>query len=148
MAGILTSLLLHFWGFPGGSEVKASACNAGDLGSIPGSGRSRRRKWQPTPVFLPGESHGRRSLVGYSPRGCKELDTTSLSLSLLLHLILWESFSHSTCVSLFPHLQKEDNYPTHLLVQTLLTASNRNQLELFEAKENARIKGRKYRWPP
>ena len=34
------------------------------------------RKWQPTPVFLPGESHGRRSLVGYSPRGHKELDTT------------------------------------------------------------------------
>ena len=33
-----------------------------------------RRKWQPTPVFLPGESHGWRSLVGYSPRGCKELD--------------------------------------------------------------------------
>ena len=31
---------------------------------------------QPTPVSLPGESHGRRSLVGYSPRGCKELDTT------------------------------------------------------------------------
>ena len=31
-----------------------------------------RRKWQPTPVFLPGESHGRRSLVGYSPRGRKE----------------------------------------------------------------------------
>ena len=35
-----------------------------------------RRKWQPTPVFLPGESHGRRSLVGYSPRGHKESDTT------------------------------------------------------------------------
>ena len=33
-------------------------------------------KWQPTPVFLPGESHRRRSLVGYSPRGCKESDTT------------------------------------------------------------------------
>ena len=32
--------LFHLWGFPGGSEVKASACNAGDLGSIPGSGRS------------------------------------------------------------------------------------------------------------
>ena len=45
------------WGsFPGGSEVKASACNAGDLGSIPGSGRFPwRGKWQPTPVFLPGE---------------------------------------------------------------------------------------------
>ena len=35
-----------------------------------------RRKWQPTPVFLPGESHGRRSLVGYTPRGRKESDTT------------------------------------------------------------------------
>ena len=35
-----------------------------------------RRKWQLTPVFLPGESHGWRSLVGYSPWGCKESDTT------------------------------------------------------------------------
>ena len=35
-----------------------------------------RRKWQPIPVFLPGESHGWRSLVGYSPWGHKELDTT------------------------------------------------------------------------
>ena len=35
-----------------------------------------RRAWQPTPVFLPGESHGKRSLVGYSPWGHKELDTT------------------------------------------------------------------------
>ena len=34
------------------------------------------KKWQPTPVFLPGESHGQRSLVGYSPRGRKESDTT------------------------------------------------------------------------
>ena len=33
-------------------------------------------KWQSTPVFLPGESHGRRSLVGYSPKGRKEYDTT------------------------------------------------------------------------
>ena len=35
-----------------------------------------RRKWQPTPVFLPGESHGQRSLVGYSPRGLKESGMT------------------------------------------------------------------------
>ena len=34
-----------------------------------------RRKWQPTPVFLPGESHGQSSLEGYSPWGLKELDT-------------------------------------------------------------------------
>ena len=35
-----------------------------------------RRQWQPIPVVLPGKSHGRRSLVAYSPRGHKELDTT------------------------------------------------------------------------
>ena len=35
-----------------------------------------RRAWQPTPVFLPGESHGQRSLEGYSPQGCQESDTT------------------------------------------------------------------------
>ena len=38
--------------------------------------RSKGWKWQPTPVFLPGESHRQRSLVGYSPRGHKESDTT------------------------------------------------------------------------
>ena len=37
---------------------------------------SWRRKWQSTPVFLPGKSHGQRSLAGYSPWGRKELDTT------------------------------------------------------------------------
>ena len=37
---------------------------------------SWRRKWQPTPVLLPGKSHGRRSLVGYSPWGRKESDRT------------------------------------------------------------------------
>ena len=55
----------------GGAEVKASACNVGDLGSIPGSGRSPGEGWQPTPVFLPGEPHGQRSLVGYSPQVIK-----------------------------------------------------------------------------
>ena len=41
------------------------------VGKIP-----RRGKWQPTTVFLAGKSHGQRSLVGYSPWGHKELDTT------------------------------------------------------------------------
>ena len=35
-----------------------------------------RRKWQPTPVFWPGKLHGQRSLVGYSPWGCKGPDAT------------------------------------------------------------------------
>ena len=67
-------------GFPAGSVGTESACNSGDTRdacSIPGWGRSPwRRKWQPTPVFLPEKSHGQRSPMGYSPWGCKESDMT------------------------------------------------------------------------
>ena len=57
-------------GFHGGSGGKESACNAGDLGSIPGSGRFPwRREWLPTLVFLPGKRHGQRSLVGCTVHG-------------------------------------------------------------------------------
>ena len=57
-------------GFPGGSVAENSPANAGDVGLIPGSERSpRRRKWQSTLVFLPGKSHGQRSLVGYRKWG-------------------------------------------------------------------------------
>jgi len=59
-------------GFPDGSDGKESACNVGDLGS-PGL---QCGKWQPTPVFLPGEFHGQRYLVGYNPWHCKKLDKT------------------------------------------------------------------------
>ena len=56
-------------GFPGGSMVKDLPANAGgsrDVGSTPVSGRSPGvGKWQPAPVFLPGEIHRQRSLVGY-----------------------------------------------------------------------------------
>ena len=61
-----------FLGFPGGSGGKESACNVGDLDSIPGLGRSPwRRECLPTPVFRTGEFHGL-----YSPWGPKELDAT------------------------------------------------------------------------
>ena len=67
-------------GFLDGSIGKESTCHAGDtgdVGSIPGSRRSPERgKCQPTPVFLSEKSYGQRSLVGYSPKGCKESDTT------------------------------------------------------------------------
>ena len=77
--------------FSGGSGVKDStnAGEAGDLGLIPASGRSPgRRKWQFILVFLPGESHGRRSLVGYSPQGHKELDTTEHTCTIDLYFML------------------------------------------------------------
>ena len=74
--------------FSGGSEGKESACNVGDLGSIPGLGRSLAKGniWG-IPVFLPGESHGQRSLVGYSPGSRKKLDVTErLTLSCIFLL--------------------------------------------------------------
>ena len=67
-------------GFPSGVVVKNPSANAGDVrdaDSIPGLGRSSGGgEWQPTPVFLPGEYQGQRSLAGYSPWGCKESDMT------------------------------------------------------------------------
>ena len=70
--------------FPGSSDSKESACSAGDKSSIPGSGKIPwRRKWQPTPVSLPGKSHGRRSLAGHSAWSLKESDMTGRLHSLM-----------------------------------------------------------------
>ena len=44
-----------------------------------------KREWQPTPAFLPGESHAQRGLTGYSPRGCKESDTTKVTRHIVQH---------------------------------------------------------------
>ena len=67
-------------GLPGGSVVKNLPGNAGGrlglaawIGKIPWG-----RTWQPTPGFLPGKSHGQRSLEGYSPWGCKESTMTEV----------------------------------------------------------------------
>ena len=72
--------------FPGGSDSKREIhlqCRRPRLDpwvrKIP-----LRRKWQPTPVFLPGKSHGQRSLVGYSPLDCKESDMPE---QLRLHIV-------------------------------------------------------------
>ena len=62
-------------GFPGGSGGKESTCNAGDLGSIPGLGRSPE-EWHGNPLQYSclENPHGQRNLAGYSPWGHKELD--------------------------------------------------------------------------
>ena len=80
----LRGQIIHlFQGFPSGSTGKESACNAGDtgdIGLISGSGRSPdRENDNPISVFLPGKSHGQRSLVGYSPKGCKESDLSEVT---------------------------------------------------------------------
>ena len=59
---LVRNIELSSLGFPGGSVSKECACNAGEQASIPGSEKILwRRKWQRTPVFLPGEFHGQRA---------------------------------------------------------------------------------------
>ena len=75
-----TWYISYTWGFPGGSAGKELTCQCRRhkrRGFDPWVWKILwRRKWQPTPVFLPGKFHGKRSLVGYSPWGHKELDST------------------------------------------------------------------------
>ena len=86
-----------FLGFPGGSAGKESACNAGDLGLIPGLRRSPwRRERLPTTVFWPGEFHG--------PWGHKESDTTE-RLSLFTKDLLY-STGNSTQYSVMAYMGK------------------------------------------
>ena len=62
-------------GFPGGFHLQCRSSRT--VRFDPWVGKiAWSRKWQPAPVFLPGESQGQRSLAGYSPWGCKESDTT------------------------------------------------------------------------
>ena len=67
-------------GFPGSSAGKESVCNAGDPSLIPGFGKIPwRRAWRPTAGFFPGEGPRTKGLVGCSPWGHKESDTTEMT---------------------------------------------------------------------
>ena len=95
---------------------------------------SWRRKWLPTTVFSPGESHGQRSLVGYSPWGSKESDTTaatwhgvasiylSISLSIFIYLLSLSSSPALTSLAF-----SSDRFFFFLI--TLRTMSQRTCLE-------------------
>ena len=82
-------------GFPGGSDGKAFVYNVGDPGLIPGSGRSPGEgNGNPLQYYCLEKSHGQRSLVGYSPWGRKESDTTeqlhfNFTCSILAWIIPW-----------------------------------------------------------
>ena len=78
MGGIMAGLALTplDQGFPGGSAVKnPPGVQESQIQSL-GREDPWRREWIPTPVFLPGQFHGQRSLAGYSQWGCKESDKT------------------------------------------------------------------------
>ena len=83
-------LCYYITGFPMWLSGKESACQCRRCEFSPWVRKMPwRREWQPTPVFLPGESHEQRSLAGYSPGGHKELDTTyQLKNNNLAHRLL------------------------------------------------------------
>ena len=67
-------------GFPGGSDDKEFTCKVGEPRFDPWVEKIPwRREWLPTPVFLPGDFHGKRSLANYSPWDSKHLDMTERS---------------------------------------------------------------------
>ena len=91
------NICLFCAGLPWWLSGKESYCNAGYTNLTPGLGRSSGERMQTTPVYLPGKSHGQRSLVGYSPWGCKESDMAEwLSMRVGTWLIEYvPSYSHS-----------------------------------------------------
>ena len=81
-----------------------------------------RREWLPTPVFLPGESHGQRSLAGYSPSGHKESDTTEQ-----LTLSVWRQCTWSADTVSVRGFALEHNFPSlnfHALEKAMATHSS------------------------
>ena len=89
----------QFWKSSGQYFFKYSLClilPLRELHYVPVRLLNRRRQWHPTPVLLPGKSHGQRSLVGCSPRDHKELDTTRLNT----HALGTMRKREKTCISL------------------------------------------------
>ena len=90
-ASILWCSAFFMVGFLGGSDIKSVCLQCRRPGFNPWVGKIPwRRKWQLTPVLLPGKFHGLRSLVGYSPWGHKELDMTE-QLHFLFLSSLWSN---------------------------------------------------------
>ena len=100
-------------GFPDGASGTDPPCQCGRhkrckfnpwVGKIPW-----RRAWQPTPVCLPGESHGQRSLASCSPWGRKESDTTEVT---------WHSCTGSIVHDVAPVIKKKPHLPLQEMQET------------------------------
>ena len=92
-------LMIVLFGFPGGSVLNnLPAMQEMQETRVQSQGQNLpwRRKWQPTPVFLPGKSHGERSLAGYSPWGRKKVRQNLATTNSILSTY-HDIFSHSLC---------------------------------------------------
>ena len=132
LPGVLDSVL----GFPGGSDGKESSCSAGDPEVMLGSERSRRKKWQPTPVFLPGEFHeeepgelqsmGSHRVVYWATNTfseCIPANHTNTARQVLLSFFLWwENWGQPTFTVMLVWIQ-------------CLTSTHKHKCWLFWASE-------------
>ena len=148
--GLLHCRQILYQGFLGGSDSKASTCNAGDPGSIPGLGRSPG-EGNGNPL-LPRKFHGWRSLVGYSPWGRKESDTTEwLHFSftfftnwttreahswLMLRLLFLWNLSH------FPSIYGRSQFQSHIEITKCVSLSFEDNDRYHGSISNEREKKR------
>ena len=85
------------WGCSGKRDIGwGEGCICTNICIHAASYMSQRRQWHPTPVLLPGKSHGQRSLVGYSPWDCEESDMTE---RLQFHALEKEMATHSSVLA-------------------------------------------------
>ena len=105
-----------------------------------------RRKWQPTPVFLSGESHGQRSLVGYSPQGHKPSDT--IEHNILCPRPCSEPFTEILCLLILTKLNELDLMMMLVSIGHLWTLRSRKAPVLGEPGASCTHWGRRDAVPP
>ena len=146
------ALQAEFFDFLCVSDSKESACNVGGLALIPGSRKIPwRREWLSTPVFLPGEFHGQRSLEGSGPWGHKESDNGA---SNTVTFLTPSHFPDGKCVRIPVHYQrvsplglprfladkhKGDGSPEDLLLSSLTTSFFRHLSGFFINGQHPRV---------
>ena len=108
-------------GFPGVAKDKEPSCHCRRCkrhGFDPWVGKiTWRRKWQPTPVFLPVEFHGERSLESYGPKGHKESDTTEATWQLSSVMWWWWCLVAKSCPTLDPMDCSPPDSSVHRILQ-------------------------------
>ena len=110
----------HFMGFPGGASGKEPACQCRKLEFDPWDRKIPwRRVQQPTSVFLPRESLGQRSSVGYSPQGRKELNSAETIQHARMHTLFLHSQAQLVCFDVQTWTHYLENGPYFLLSVSL-----------------------------